>query len=398
MMGTKAGVGVSWKRNPAKAGKEAAEMALKKAGIDAPNFVFLFATVGYAQDILLESVRKVTGRAPLCGCSAEGTIAQGIGDESNFSVVVMTIVSDEFGFIHGVAENLQNDPAGAGRTIAKSIKPQISAQTMGLFLFPDFTINFDRFIGGLDKALNHDRFLPILGAAASDNLQFSKSYQYIDDKILNDAVSWVLLSGQGKVIWTVMHGCIPIGNERKITRSKGNLIYQIDGKRADEVIAEYLSSDTIKNWGRSKKIAELCLGFKSMNPLKPEDDYIIRAILGGRDEASGAIAIPTEVCEGASVWMTRRDLDKIVTSFNCIADDILRQLGSRPAKLVLHFECAGRGKIILREQQKMSLLKGLQQKIGVDTPWVGFYCYGEIAPVGERNFFHNFTSIVTAIQ
>lgn len=87
----------------------------------------------------------------------------------------------------------------------------------------------------------------------------------------------------------------------------------------------------------------------------------------------------------------------MIASFDRVADDILRQLGSRPAKLILHFECAGRGKIILREQQKMSLMRNLQQRIGVDTPWAGFYCYGEIAPVGGRNCFHNFTSIVTVI-
>ncbi len=67
------------------------------------------------------------------------------------------------------------------------------------------------------------------------------------------------------------------------------------------MIAEYLSADTIKNWGHSKKIAELCLGFRSPNHIQPEDDYIVRAILGGRDETSGAITIPTEVCEGTSI-------------------------------------------------------------------------------------------------
>ena len=86
-MATKAGVGMSRHHNPNVAGREAAEQALKKAGIDKPDFVFMFATVGYDQRSLLQAVREATGGAPLSGCSAEGTISGDDADESNFSVV-----------------------------------------------------------------------------------------------------------------------------------------------------------------------------------------------------------------------------------------------------------------------------------------------------------------------
>ena len=46
-MGTKAGVGMSHHRNPRMAGREAAEKALQQAGVEKPDFVFMFATVGY---------------------------------------------------------------------------------------------------------------------------------------------------------------------------------------------------------------------------------------------------------------------------------------------------------------------------------------------------------------
>src|SRR4029453_19265376 len=88
LMATKAGVGMSYHHNPSVAGREAAEQALEKAGVDRPDLVFMFASIGYDQHSLVRAVHEITGGAPLTGCSAEGTINGDDADESNFSVVV----------------------------------------------------------------------------------------------------------------------------------------------------------------------------------------------------------------------------------------------------------------------------------------------------------------------
>ena len=67
-MTTKAGVGISRHHSPSIAGHEAAEQALEKAGVGKPDFVFMFASVGYEQRSLLQAVREATGGAPLSGC------------------------------------------------------------------------------------------------------------------------------------------------------------------------------------------------------------------------------------------------------------------------------------------------------------------------------------------
>ena len=94
-MAIMAGVGMSRHHNPNVAGREAAEQALEKAGVDRPDFVFMFASIGYDQPSLVRAVRETTGGAPLSGCSAEGTIDGDNVDESNFSVVVTAISSEE---------------------------------------------------------------------------------------------------------------------------------------------------------------------------------------------------------------------------------------------------------------------------------------------------------------
>ena len=105
-MTTKAGVGTSHHHNPNLAGREAAEQALENAGVDRPDFVFMFASIGYDQHSLVRTVRETTGGAPLSGCSAEGTIDGDNADESNFSVLVTAISSDELQWTNGLAKGL----------------------------------------------------------------------------------------------------------------------------------------------------------------------------------------------------------------------------------------------------------------------------------------------------
>ena len=110
-MTIQAGVGMSHHRNPKLAGQEAARQALAAAGVEKPDFVFTFATVGYDQTALVKAIREATGGAPLCGCSGEGVIAGGEADESNFAVGLMAISSDQLRFSHGIVTGLKEDPA-----------------------------------------------------------------------------------------------------------------------------------------------------------------------------------------------------------------------------------------------------------------------------------------------
>src|SRR5918998_4592368 len=142
-MSTKAGVGMSRHHNPNVAGREAAQQALQKAGVDKPDFVFLFASIGYDQPSLVQAVRETTGGAPLTGCSAEGTIDGEDADESSFSVVVTAISSDELRWHNGIARGLVEDETrDVGQRVAKDLLPHLSSETIGLFVFPDGRVEF----------------------------------------------------------------------------------------------------------------------------------------------------------------------------------------------------------------------------------------------------------------
>src|ERR671925_107017 len=125
-MTTKAGVGMSRHHNPNVAGREGAEQALLKAGVAKPDFVFMFGSIGYDQRSLVRAVRETTGGAPLTGCSAEGTIDGDNADESNFSVLVTAISSEELHWRNGLTSGLRADPRDAGKRVAQDLMPHLS--------------------------------------------------------------------------------------------------------------------------------------------------------------------------------------------------------------------------------------------------------------------------------
>jgi hypothetical protein len=395
-MTTKAGVGMSHYHNPNVAGREAAEQALQKAGVDRPDFVFMFATVGYDQRSLLQAVRGATGGAPLSGCSAEGTIGGDDADESIFSVVVTAISSDELRWRNGLATGLSADSRAIGQRVAQSLSSDLSADAVGLFIFPDgTTVNFDHFFAGLEGDLSSDQFLPLWGGGAGDNLALVQTYQYCDDEIVSDGVAYALLSGEVQPASAIGIGYLPIGAERKVTRSQGNVIYEIDGKPAVEVLQEYLPDSALADdWRRYAHSCVLCL--RAPNYMKDEE-YVVRTILS-LDATDGSAIVQTEVQEGTSIWMTSRDQEKLTADLNKMAEQIKKELGGNQPKLVLHFDCVSRGKLMFRDQEKLQLLRQFRQAVGPEAPWAGFYTFGEIGPVGKHNCYHNYTAVVLALS
>ena len=398
-MATKAGVGTSRHHNPNVAGREAAEQALGKAGVDRPDFVIMFASIGYDQHSLLGAVREATGGASLSGCSAEGTIDGDNADESNFSVVVTVISSDELQWTNGLVKGLSADSRAVGQRVAQDLLPHLSSDTIGLFVFPDGLIDYlDDFFAGLEGNLPRERFLPLWGGGAGNNFNLEEpTYQYCDDEVASDGVSYALLSGKAQASWAISHGMVPIGGERKVTRSRGNVIFEIDNKPAIEVLKEYLPEHALiedRDW--MPYAISLALIFEAPSYIKDEE-YVVRGVPGVR-MADGSITVQTEVQEGTSVWFSSRDKEKISTRFDRMAQQIKEQLGDEKPKLVFQFECMTRGKLLFREQEKLEILRRFRQSVDPDVPWAGFYTIGEIGPVEEHNDRHLYTSVVLALS
>jgi hypothetical protein len=359
----------------------------------------MFGSIGYDQHSLLRAVRETTGGAPLSGCSAEGTLNGDDADESGFSVVVTAISSEELRWTNGIVTGLSADSRAVGKRVAQELLPHLSSDTIGLFVFPDgLTLTLYDFFAGLEGNLPSERFLPLWGGGAGNNFSVEgPTYQYRDDEVISDGVSYALLSGEAQASWAISHGLMPIGGERVVTRSQGNVIYEIDGKPAMEVLKEYLPEHALaddRDWMRYA--VSLALIFKAPSYMK-YDEYVVRGVPAVR-MADGSIIVQSEVQEGTSLWFSSRDKEKMTTGLDRMAQQIKEQLGDAQPKLVFQFECLTRGKTMLREQEKLQILKQLRQSLGPEAPWAGFYTIGEIGPVEEHNNHHLFTSVVLALS
>jgi hypothetical protein len=152
------------------------------------------------------------------------------------------------------------------------------------------------------------------------------TYQYCDDEVVSDGVSYALLSGKVKAGWAMSHSLMPIGGERKVTRSQGNVIYEIDAKPATEVLKEYLPEDALtedRDW--IQYTISLALSFRAPSYMKDEE-YVVRGV-PQLSLTDSSITVQTEVPEGTSIWFSSRDKEKITSGFDRMAQQIKEQLG-----------------------------------------------------------------------
>lgn len=394
-MATYCGVGYSSKRFSEQAAEEATSAALKSADIDCCDFVIIFSTIGYEQEEIIKTVNELTCAKHLIGCTGVGVISSNFIDESNTSLVVMVIKSDEIDFKVEKISNLKEDSFKAGFELANRIQPYISDKTSSLWLFIDnLSINYDKFSNAFQKNLKSNKFIPIFGGLAADNWQFKRTYQYYNNEVLTDSVVCAVLNGDLDIISEITHGCIPIGKERVVTKSENNKIFEIDNMKVTDVLKEYIPEEDVGNWHKLG-IRCLCIGLKAPNELKEKfDEYIIRA-MPVVDFKEGSAKLPTEIEEGTKIWMISRSPEKLLPNAEFMANNLKEKLKGRKPKFVLQIDCAGRGKV-LRTDEKMLLQKKLQSIVDYEVPWIGLYCTGEIGPVGNTNYFHNFTVILSA--
>jgi small ligand-binding sensory domain FIST len=128
-----------------------------------------------------------------------------------------------------------------------------------------------------------------------------------------------------------------------------------------------------------------------------DEEYVVRGVPAVK-MADGSIIVQTEVQEGTSIWFSSRDKEKLATGLDRMAAQIKEQLGGENPKLIFQFECATRGKMMFREQEKLQFLRQFRRSVDPDVPWAGYYTWGEIGTVEEHNDRHLYTSVVLALS
>lgn len=381
------GTGNSNKVDGYEAGLEAASTVHEQLDADAPDFVFVFSTIGYEQEDILDAVAEKFGDVPMSGATFEGIIGRGYADESMYAVQIVGLKSDEVQFYNFQAANAVDQPLEAGEKLGRQVAEVIQSGNRVLFLFPDFRTNITNLFEGIEKHCD----LPLIGGASGDNLKFQQCYQFHDGQVTKDACIAVLMVGDFKLMTTVTHGSEPLGDPRIVTKCDGNVIYEIDGRPALDIASEGLG-EVITPENITSAITLMGIGFRtkaSSNFLSP---YIVRAIHEFHFEDKSC-KVPTVVAEGSEIQFMRRDPHSILNSGRAGAEKLSNALDSLTATptLICQFDCAGRGKGIIGDDVHKGMAM-VQSEFEATVPWMGLFAFGEISPIEGKNHFHNFTA------
>ena len=307
-----------------------------------------------------------------------------------YAVQIVGLKSRDVQFHNFQIPNSVEQPLQAGEELGRRVTEVSDPGNRVLFLFPDFRMNITPLFEGIE---NHCS-LPFIGGSSGDNLKFQQAYQFHNGQVAEKACSAVLMVGDFEFKTSVTHGSEPLGGPRIVTRSEGNIIYEIDGRPAlevaNEVFGEMITLENI-----ASAITLMGVGFKAETSSDFLSPYVVRAIHGFNFE-DNSCQLQTSVAEGSEIQFMRRDPESVLSSGRNCAERLSGGLDitQQTPNLVCQFDCAGRGKVIVGDDAHKGVAM-VQAEFEDQLPWMGIFTYGEISPIGDRNYYHNFTATLT---
>ncbi|MGH6960714.1 MAG: FIST signal transduction protein, partial [Dongiaceae bacterium] len=226
---------------------------------------------------------------------------------------------------------------------------------------------------------------PTIGGMASAAEQPGQNALVFDGQVLRHGLVGVALRGNVRVDTVVSQGCRPIGRHMVITKADRNVIYQLGGRPPLAVVSELLNEcpphDIELARARGLLVGRVINEYqKSFS----RGDFLIRNPIGF-DSNSGAMAVNDLVRTGQTIQFHVRDGESASEDLSLLLAAARRE----PAAGALLFSCNGRGTRLFAQRHHDA--RAVRTSCG-GIPLAGFFCAGEIGPVGERNFLHGHTA------
>jgi small ligand-binding sensory domain FIST len=259
--------------------------------------------------------------------------------------------------------------------------PDLDEPALLCLLVDPFTFPTGGFLAGLNE--RYER-VPVVGGIAVGGRQLGAQALILDDEVHEQGAVGAAVAGL-PVVTVVSQGCRPIGHEAVITRCEGNVVYELAGKPAFERLRSEIAALSPEEQTLAAQGLLAGLVIDENRPEYDTSDFLMRGLLGA-DEGTGALAIGDTVRVGQTLRFFVRDADS--------ADaDLRRALGAaletaRPAGALL-FTCNGRGTNMFAEPDHDASV--VAEALGSEA-LAGFFCGGEIGPVGGKAFLHGFTA------
>jgi small ligand-binding sensory domain FIST len=347
----------------------------------------IFMTPDYfdvAAEVL--EVIRLHARVPLLvGCSSQSLIANAEELENQPGLVLQLfhLPAGEVKAVH-LTQAAIDDPEAPGDWHARTgVGP---ANTRGWLIFADpFNMDGESWLREWNAAYPG---IPAVGGLASGVFEEQRTQVYLNGDVFEEGIIAVSLGGGVRLECVISQGCTPIGMPWTVTRVDRNLILEIANRPAYHVLVETFNGLTDAE--KEKAQGNLFVGFAS-SEYRDEfrrGDFLVRNLLGA-DPGNGVIAVGALPRPGQTIQFHRRDAGSATDDLAACLSAARERLSGETVYGGVVGICNGRGGRLFGKPNHDAGL--IQEQLG-PLPLSGFFCNGELGPVGKGNFLHGYTA------
>ncbi|MEK7175544.1 MAG: FIST N-terminal domain-containing protein [Patescibacteria group bacterium] len=359
--------------------------------LSGPDLVLVFGgNEPLKNNALFDEIRGWYPEAHIISASTAGEIIKTEVSDDTLVVTAVKFEKTSLQFAEASIENSEGSEA-VGKKLAQSLPKEGLVHSM---IFSDgLSVNGTALVKGLLSELPKN--ISVTGGLVGDGSRFKETLVGLDKMAETKKLVCVGFYGPNiKIGYGSLGGWDSFGVVRTITKSTGNVLFELDNKQALALYKEYLG-DLAKDLPASGLLFPLSLKIKTDVGSEVE---VVRTILAV-DESAQSITFAGDMPEGVVARFMKANFDRLVDGASGAASMSLESLGNGQAELAILISCIGR-KLVLKERIEDEI-EAVQEKIGAQAAIVGFYSYGEICPTAptERQCqLHNQTMTITTFR
>lgn len=356
-----------------------------------PELVLVFGgNVPLKDKARFDEIRSWYPQSRIISASTAGEI---IKTEVSDDTLVLAAIKFEKTTVHCVEASITQaeESEAVGKKLASALPKEGLVHAM---IFSDgLFVNGTALVKGLLSELPES--VSVTGGLVGDGSRFKETLVGLDGMPEQKKLVCVGLYGPNiKVGYGSLGGWDPFGISRTITKAKGNVLYELDGKPALLLYKEYLG-ELAKDLPASGLLFPLSLKIKTDAGGEVE---VVRTILGV-DEQTQSMTFAGDMPAGVVARFMKANFDRLVDGASGAAGMSIVSLGEGKAELAILISCIGR-KLVLKERIEDEV-EAVREKVGPQAAIIGFYSYGEISPTAptERQCqLHNQTMTITTFR
>jgi len=319
----------------------------------------------------------------LLGCTGEGVIGRAVEIENEPAITLVVGHLPAVELVPFTLEPLDWQDMLEDEALFRQVISVPEASKLFVLLADPFSTPVDQVLTAFNT---YHAGVPIIGGMASGARSRGGNVMISNNRLLTRGAVGVAFAGAVEVDVIVSQGCRPIGEPMTVTRAERNMIYSLEGEPpllrlqrmlewVPEADRELLKENGLFV-GRAINQDQKVLG---------RGDFLIRGLMGV-DEQSGAIAVGDYLQVGETIQLHVRDASTAEEDLEMMLSP--QMFFGAPSGALL-FSCNGRGtRLYDHPNGDIATIQSILG--GVDL--AGFFCAGELGPIGGKNFLHGHTA------